>query len=171
MGRMGYPLINVAHRLILHQIQGIYQKNQHEQVGTLKRGAQLSLARRGQRQRWTGHRTCRRKSNLGNTSMNKKKRDMRKPTPGLWKKSQWGLTSVSTAMDLMIQVPCNGVVPRQRFGQIPQLFVGPTPEQGAQTVASYRQVPQDLQQVEQHSDRQGVQHQRLQRAHHLDHYN
>ena len=74
MGRMGYPLINVAHRLILHKIQGIYQKNQHEQVGTLKRAAQLSLARRGQRQRWTGHRTCRRKSNLGNTSMNKKKR-------------------------------------------------------------------------------------------------
>ena len=86
MGRMGYPLINVAHRLILHKIQGIYQKNQHEQVGILKRAAQLSLARRGQR--WTGHRTCRRKSNLGNTSMNKKKGDMRKPTAGLWKKSE-----------------------------------------------------------------------------------
>ena len=96
---------------------------------------------------------------------------MRKPTPGLWKKSEWGLTSLSTAMDLMIQVPCNGVVPRQRFGQIPQLFVGATPEQGAQTVASYWQVAQDLQQVEQHSDRHGVQHQRLQRAHHLDQYN
>ena len=87
MGRMGYPLINVAHRLILHKIQGIYQKNQHEQVGTLKRAAQLSLARWGQRQRWTGHRTCRRKSNLGNTSMNKKKGIWGNPHPGYGKKA------------------------------------------------------------------------------------
>ena len=89
---------------------------------------------------------------------------MRKPT-------RMGLTSHSTAMDLMIQVPCNGAVPRQRFGQIPQLFVSATLEQGGQTVASYRQVPQGLQHVEQHVDGYGVQHNRLQRAHHLDQYN
>ena len=79
-----------------------------------------------------------------------------------------GLTSHATAMDLMIQFPGNGVVPRQRFGPIPQLFVSASPEQGAQTILSHRQVPQGLQQIKQHSDRHGVQHNRLQRAHHLD---
>ena len=68
------------------------------------------------------------------------------------------LTRHSAAMDLMIQVSGNGVVPRQRFGQIAQFFVGASPEQGAQTVASYRQVPQGLQQVEQHRNGYGVQH-------------
>ena len=81
-----------------------------------------------------------------------------------------GLTSHTAAMDLMIQVPGNGVVPRQPFGQIPQLFMGASSEQGAQTVASYRQVPHGLQQVEQHRNWYGVQDNRLQRVHHLDQY-
>ena len=54
--------------------KNLSKKNQHEQVGTQNRAAQLSLARRGQRQRWTGHRTCRRKSTPGNTSMNQEKK-------------------------------------------------------------------------------------------------
>ena len=60
------------------------QKNQHEQVGTQNRAAQLSLARRGQRHRWIGHSTVRRNSNPLNTSMkNQKKRykEKRGPTP------------------------------------------------------------------------------------------
>ena len=59
-------------------------------------------------------------------------------------KAKWGLTRHSTAMDLMIEFPGNGVVPRRRFGQIPQLFMGASPEQGAQTVVSHREVPQGL---------------------------
>ena len=50
------------------------KKNQHEQVGSQKRAAKFILARRGQRQRWLGHRTCRRKSRLGNTSTNQEKK-------------------------------------------------------------------------------------------------
>ena len=44
------------------------------------------------------------------------------------KKSKMGLTRHSTAMDLMIEFPGNGVVPRQRFGPIPQLFMGTSSE-------------------------------------------
>ena len=46
------------------------------------------------------------------------------------------LTSHATAMDLMIQFPGDRVVPRQRFGPIPQLLMGAASEKGAQTVAS-----------------------------------
>ena len=67
--------------------KNLSKKNQHEQVGTQNRAAQLSLARRGQRQRWTGHRTCRRKSTPGNTSMNQEKKGgYEETTPGQWKK-------------------------------------------------------------------------------------
>ena len=69
---------------------------------------------------------------------------MRKPTPGRWKKENMGLTSHSTAMHLMIQGSGNGMVPRQRFGQIPQLLVGGSPEQGAQTFVAHREVVEDL---------------------------
>ena len=96
---------------------------------------------------------------------------MRKPTPGQWKKSKMGLTSHSTAMNLVIQAPGNGVVPRQRFSPIPQLFVSASPEQGAQTFLAHREVVENLQHVEQHGDRHGVQHNRLERAHHFDQYN
>ena len=58
------------------------KKNQHEQAGTQNRAAQLSLARRGQRHRWTGHSTDRKNSNPLNTSMKIKKRYKEKgPTP------------------------------------------------------------------------------------------
>ena len=50
-----------------------------------------------------------------------------------------GLTSHSAAMDLMIEFPGNGVVPRQCFGQIPQLFMGASPEQGLQTFVTHRE--------------------------------
>ena len=82
-----------------------------------------------------------------------------------------GLTSHSTAMHLVIQFSGNGVVPRQRFGPIPQLFMGTTPEQGLQTFMTHRGVIENLQHIKQHRDRHGVQHNRLQRAHHLDQYN
>ena len=48
-----------------------------------KRAAQFILARRGQRQRWKGHRTCRRKSRPGKTSMNQEKKGMREGTNAL----------------------------------------------------------------------------------------
>ena len=73
---------------------------------------------------------------------------------------QMGLTRHSTAMDLMIQAPGDRMVPRQRFGPIPRLFMGASPERGAQTVVSHREVPQGLQQIKQHGDRHGVQHNR-----------
>ena len=38
------------------------------------------------------------------------------------------LTRHATAMDLMIQFPGDRVVPRQRFGPIPQLFVSVSSE-------------------------------------------
>ena len=50
-----------------------------------------------------------------------------------------GLTSHATAMDLMIQAPGNGMVPWQRFSKIPQLFMGASSEQGAQTFVTHRE--------------------------------
>ena len=73
-----------------------------------------------------------------------------------------GLTRHATAMHLMIQFSGNGVVPRQRFGPIPQLFMGAPSEQGAQTFLTHRQVVQQLQHVKEDRDRHRVQHQRLQ---------
>ena len=70
------------------------------------------------------------------------------------------LTSHATSMDLMIQFPGNGVVPRQRFGPIPQFLVGASSKQGAQTILAQRQVPQGLQHVEQHRNRYRVQNNR-----------
>ena len=54
------------------------------------------------------------------------------------------LTSHATAMHLMIEFPGDRVVPRQRFGPIPQLFVGAASEQGAETFVTHRQMMQDL---------------------------
>ena len=71
-------------------------------------------------------------------------------------------------MDLMVEFPGHGVVPWQRFGPIPQFFMGTASEEGAQTVLAYREVMQLLQHVEQHGDRYRVQHNGLQRAHHLE---
>ena len=137
-GGMGDPLVNVAHRLIFHKVPRIYQKkNQHEQVGTQNRAAQLSRARRGQRHRWIGHSTLRRNSNPLNTSRNQKRemREKKGPTPKKKRKAMT-LTSHAAAMDLVVEFPGNRVVPRQRFGPIPQFLVGAASEEGAQTIAS-----------------------------------
>ena len=73
-----------------------------------------------------------------------------------------GLTRHSTAMDLMIQAPGNGVVLRQRFGPIPQFLMGTSSEQGGQTFLAHREVMQLLQHVKQDREWHGVQHNRLQ---------
>ena len=70
------------------------------------------------------------------------------------------LTSHAAAMDLMIQLPGNRVVPGQCLGPIPQFLVGASSKQGTQTILAQRQVPQGLQHVEQHRDGYGVQHNR-----------
>ena len=46
------------------------------------------------------------------------------------------LTSHTAAMDLVVEFPGNRVVPRQRFGPIPQFLMGAASEEGAQTIAS-----------------------------------
>ena len=66
---------------------GIYREKRQQHLGTQKRVAQLSRARRGQRHRSTGHRTPRRKSNPGNTSRKNKKGYEKKPIPGQEKKN------------------------------------------------------------------------------------
>ena len=58
------------------------------------------------------------------------------------------LTSHATTMDLVIQLTGNRVVPRQRFGPIPEFFVGAASEEGAQTFLAYRQAVQHLQGLE-----------------------
>ena len=71
-------------------------------------------------------------------------------------------------MDLVIQFPGNGVVPRERFGPIPQFFVGTSAEQRLETLMTHRQVVQDLQHIKQNSNRYREQHNGLQGAHHLE---
>ena len=70
------------------------------------------------------------------------------------------LTSHASAMDLVIEFPGNGVVPRQRFSPIPQFFMRAATEKGAQTVTFQRRVPQHLQGFEQHGNWHRVQHNR-----------
>ena len=55
------------------------------------------------------------------------------------------LTSHAAAMDLVIQFPGNGVVPRQCLGPIPQFFVGAASKHSAQTFLAYREAVQHLQ--------------------------
>ena len=71
-------------------------------------------------------------------------------------------------MHLMIEFPGDRMVPRQRFGPIPQLLMGAASEQGAQAFATIRQVAQQLQHIEQDRNRYRVQHNGLERAQHLD---
>ena len=71
------------------------------------------------------------------------------------------LTSHTAAMDLVIQFSGDRVVPRERFGPIPQLFVGASPEQRAEQLVAHGQVVQYLQHVNQDRDRNGEQHNRL----------
>ena len=54
------------------------------------------------------------------------------------------LTSHTASMDLVIQFSGDGVVPRERFGPIPQLFMGAATEQRAEQLMAHGQVVQDL---------------------------
>ena len=71
-------------------------------------------------------------------------------------------------MDLMIQFSGDRVVPRERFGPIPQLFMRTATEQRAEQLVAHGQVVQDLEHVYQYGDGYGEQHNRLQGAYHLE---
>ena len=60
-------------------------------------------------------------------------------------------------MDLVIQFSGDRVVPRERFGPIPQLFVGTSAEQGTEQFVAHRQVVHNLQHIDQDRDRNGKQ--------------
>ena len=60
-------------------------------------------------------------------------------------------------MHLMVQFPGDGVVPRERFGPLSQVFVGASPEQGAETLMAHREVMENLQHLNQ--DRNGYREQ------------
>ena len=68
------------------------------------------------------------------------------------------LTSHAAAMDLVIQFPGDGMVPRECFGPIPQLFMGAATEQRAEQLMAHGQVVQDLQHVDENSDGHRKQH-------------
>ena len=54
------------------------------------------------------------------------------------------LTSHTAAMHLMVEFPGDRVVPRERFGPVPQLFVGTATEQRAEQLMAHWQVVQNL---------------------------
>ena len=64
-------------------------------------------------------------------------------------------------MDLVIQFSGNGMVPRERFRPIPQLFMGAATEQRAEQLMAHRQVVENLQHLNQHRDRHREQYDRL----------
>ena len=72
------------------------------------------------------------------------------------------LTSHTAAMDLMIQFSSDGVVPRERFGPISQLFVGTASKQCAEQLMAHGQVVENLQHVDQYGDGHREQDNRLQ---------
>ena len=57
------------------------------------------------------------------------------------------LTSHAASMHLVIQFPGDGMVPRERFRPISQLFMGAATEQRAETLVAHRQVMENLQHV------------------------
>ena len=65
-------------------------------------------------------------------------------------------------MDLVVEFPSDGVVPRERFRPIPQLFVGAASEEGTEQLMAHRQVVQDLEHVNQYGNWHGEQYNRLQ---------
>ena len=71
-------------------------------------------------------------------------------------------------MDLMVEFPGDGMIPRERFSPIPQLFVGTASKQRLETLMAHWQVMQNLQHLNQNSNRNGEQHNRLQGAHHVE---
>ena len=54
------------------------------------------------------------------------------------------LTSHAASMDLMIEFPSDGVIPRQRFSPGSQLFMGAAAEQRTETLMAHWQVMEDL---------------------------
>ena len=76
------------------------------------------------------------------------------------------LTSHTTSMHLMVEFPGDRVVPRERLGPIPQLFMRTTSKQCAEQLVAHRQMVENLQHVDQYGDRNGEQNQRLERTHH-----
>ena len=63
------------------------------------------------------------------------------------------LTSHTAAMDLVVEFPGNGVVPRERFRPISQLFVCTATEQRAEQLMAHRQVVENLEHIDQDRDR------------------
>ena len=57
------------------------------------------------------------------------------------------LTSHAASMHLVIQFSGDGMVPRERFRPIPQLFMGAATEQRAEQLMAHGQVVQDLEHV------------------------
>ena len=58
-------------------------------------------------------------------------------------------------MDLMVQFPGDGVVPRERLGPIPQFFMRTSAKQRAEQLVAHGQVVQDLQHIYQDRDGNG----------------
>ena len=73
-------------------------------------------------------------------------------------KKEMTLTGHTASMDLMVEFPGNGMVPRERFRPIPQLFMGAATEQRAEQLMAHGQVVQDLEHVDQDRNRHGEQH-------------
>ena len=71
-------------------------------------------------------------------------------------------------MDLMVKFSGDRVVPRERFGPVPQLFMRTATEQRAEQLMAHGQVVQNFQHVDQDRDGYGEQNQRLERTHHLE---
>ena len=67
-------------------------------------------------------------------------------------------------MDLVIQFPGNGMIPRERFSPIPQLLMGAASEQRTEQLMAHRQVVENLQHVNENNDRHGIQNNRLERV-------
>ena len=98
---------------------------------------------------------------------NQKRYKEKGPTPQKNEKVM-KLTSHAAAMDLMVEFSGDGVVPRERLGPIPQLFVGTSAKQRVEQFMAHRQVVQYLEHLNQHRDRNGEQHNGLQGAHHVE---
>ena len=78
------------------------------------------------------------------------------------------LTSHFAAMCFVVQSPGNWVVPGELLGQSGEVFAPGSMEEGGQTSFSHWEVPLGGYHVHQDRDRHGVQHNRLQRFHHVE---
>ena len=68
------------------------------------------------------------------------------------------LTSHAASMHFMVQFSGDGMVPRERFRPIPQLFMGAATEQRAEQLMAHGQVVQNLQHLDQHGNGHREQH-------------